>query len=278
QSSASESSDSQSSDSQSSASESSDSQSSDSQSSASESSDSQSSDSQSSASESSDSQSSDSQSSASESSDSQSSDSQSSSSESTLVSVEGSLEQSVERGDVFKTITFSNVQSYNRDSWNIYFLDFVESGDKVIVSGTIPDFLQQGSYKETLTINNQKFNITVAVTVPVSSSSSEPQVSSSSETSVSSSSEITPESSSGEEPTLAMARAVSRLSLVVSDRVLHVSGATDMSVVIFDMQGSPVATFAHVSSAVNLDMLRQGNYVVRLRSGSDSIIRRITVK
>ena len=77
---------------------------------------------------------------------------------------------------------------------------------------------------------------------------------------------------------LVMSPAVSRLSLVVAGRMLHVSGASDIAVEIFDMKGTPIATFGHVSGAVSLDMLRQGSFVVRLRSGSDTLIRRIVVK
>jgi hypothetical protein len=93
-----------------------------------------------------------------------------------------------------------------------------------------------------------------------------------------SSSSISPESSSSEGTTLAMPTIVSALSLGISGRMLHVAGAPDMSVEIFDMQGSPVASFRHVSGSVNLDMLRQGNFIVRLRAGSNSLIRRIVVK
>ena len=190
------------------------------------------------------------------------------------VVVTGSLEQTVARGEVFETITFSNVKSSNRDSWNMYFLEFAQVGDVVTFAGTVPEYLEAGNYKETLSINGKKYEIALVVTAPASSSSVE---SSSSETPVSSSS-VSPESSSGEGPTLVMPTAVSSLSLNVAGRTLHVAGAPDMSVEIFDMQGSPVASFRHVSGSVNLDMLRQGSFVVRLRAGSSSLIRRIVVK
>ena len=204
----------------------------------------------------------------------------SSSSESMQVVVTGSLEQTVARGEVFETITFSNVKSSNRDSWNMYFLEFARVGDVVTFAGTVPEYLEAGNYKETLTINGKKYEIALVVTVPASSSSVE---SSSSETPVSSSSEassssVSPETSSSEGPTLVMPTAVSALSLNVAGRTLHVAGAPDMSVEIFDMQGSPVASFRHVSGSVNLDMLRQGSFVVRLRAGSNSLVRRIVVK
>jgi hypothetical protein len=47
---------------------------------------------------------------------------------------------------------------------------------------------------------------------------------------------------------------------------------------VFDMQGRPVASFKQVSGSVALDMLRQGNYVVRVRAGSNSLTRKIVIK
>ena len=116
-----------------------------------------------------------------------------------------------------------------------------------------------------------------------SSSSSEPSSSSvvtpppsSSSAGVSSSSAV--ESSSSVSPTLAMSRVLSPLSMVVAGRMLHVSGANDISVEVFDMQGRPLMAIAHVKGAVNLESLHQGNVVVRLRAGSNSLVRRIVVK
>ena len=232
---------------------------------------------------------------------------ESSSSDNTQVAVMGSLEQTIVQGAPIETITFNNVQEYNRDTWTMWFVDFTHTGDVVTVAGTIPVYVQAGSYKETLTLNGQKYEFALEVAVPESSSSSvlssssEKPKSSSSEKPVSSSSDVLvssssvelgssssetpatsssvfePESSSSG-PVVVVSPVTSSLSLVVTGRMLHVSGASDMSVEIFDMKGTPVATFGHVSSAVSLDMLRQGSFVVRLRAGSNSLIRRIVVK
>jgi len=217
----------------------------------------------------------------------------SSSSESTQVVVSGSLEQTVARGEAFETITFSNVQTFDRKSWNLWFMNFKQTGDVVTVEGAVHESFPTGTSVETVMVNGQKFEITFVVTMPESSSSSAIPASSSdvesssSEALVSSSSGTLPETSSSvaqpgtsssEKTTFAMSPAVSRLSLVVAGRTLHVSGASDIAVEIFDMKGTPIATFGHVSGAVSLDMLRQGSFVVRLRSGSDTLIRRIAVK
>ena len=216
---------------------------------------------------------------------------ESSSSENTQVVISGSLEQVVAQGDTLETITFSNVRTYKRDSWYMYFLNIVESGDMVTVAGTVPDYLQvNSSFKETLIINGQKYEIALAVTAAESSSSSVVPASSSDIASSSSkeqssssgtpatSSSTSPETSSSDGSVLVMSPAVNPLSLVVAGRTLHVSGASDVAVEIFDMKGTPIATFGHMSGAVSLDMLRQGSFVVRLRSGSDTLIRRIVVK
>ncbi len=218
-----------------------------------------------------------------------SSSAESSSSDANQVVVTGSLKQTVARGEAFETITFSNVRSFNRDTWNIWFFNFKESGDVVAVEGFVHEGFPVGTAVETVTVNGQKYEITFVVTAPESSSSvassSSSALSSSSESPVSSSSEnpltsssAEPESSSSEGTTVAMSRVSNPLSMAVAGRTLHVSGASDMSVEVFDMQGSPVATFAHVKGSVNLEMLRQGSFVVRLRAGSNSLVRRIVVK
>ena len=106
-------------------------------------------------------------------------------------------------------------------------------------------------------------------------SSSSEEVSSSSEE-VSSSSVSSSSSSSG---TLAVVGTAGRsLGMVLDGRQLHISGASGAAVDIFDMQGRPVATFRNVSGAVDLGSLRQGGYIVRVRSGSFGLVRRVTLR
>ena len=214
---------------------------------------------------------------------------ESSSSDANQIVVTGSLNQTVAAGGTFETITFSNVQSFNRDTWNIWFFDFKRSGDVVTVEGSVHVGFPVGKAVETVTVNGQKYEITFVVTAPESSSS----VASSSSSAPSSSSVVTPppssssasvssssavESSSSVSPTLVMSRASSPLSMVVAGRTLHVSGANDISVEVFDMQGRPLMAIAHVKGAVNLESLHQGNVVIRLRTGSSTLVRRIVVK
>ena len=109
----------------------------------------------------------------------------------------------------------------------------------------------------------------------VSSSSAE----SSSSVASSSSQEQAPVSSSSEEhTTFAASQIVNPLKLYVEGRLLHIGGAQWADVNVFDLQGRPVASFKQAKGAIVLDMLRQGNYVVRVRSGSNSLIKRISIK
>lgn len=111
---------------------------------------------------------------------------------------------------------------------------------------------------------------------PQSSSSSKPHSSSSSQ---SSSSEVDSSSSAEFDGTLLMVESSANpLGMALDGRLLHVSGASLVAVDVFDMQGRPVVSFRNVSGAVNLGAIRQGGYVVRVRSGSFSLVRRVTVK
>lgn len=220
---------------------------------------------------------------------------ESSSSDANQVVVTGSLKQTVALGAQFETITFSNVQTFNRDTWNIWFLDFKRAGDVVTLEGSVHVGFPVGTAVETVTVNGQKYEITFAVVKAESSSSvassssfapsssSEPAASSSSEASSSSvapesSSSVEPESSSSESPTLTVSRVSSPLSVNVAGRTLHVAGASDMSVEVFDMQGRPLMGLSHVKDSVGLEQLHQGSYIVRLSAGSNSLVRRIVVK
>ena len=228
---------------------------------------------------------------------------ESSSSDNTQVVVTGSLDQTLDRGSTFETVTFSNVQTFNRDSWYMYFLTIEKSEDVVTVAGTVPDYLQASTFKETLTINGQKYEIKLAVTLPessssvvsssseevssssIASSSSEKEQPSSSSESPATSSSATPETSSSATPSssssdsdVIVATSARTLSFELAGRMLHVLGASDVAVDVFDMQGRPLVSLGHVSGPVNLGTLRQGNYVVRLRAGSNSVVRRIAVK
>lgn len=185
------------------------------------------------------------------------------------------MNQIVAQGDEFETIRFKNVQTYSRASWTIYFLDFVQTGNVVTVSGTVPGYLQPDGFSETLMINGQPYEIKLSVLAAESSSSA---VSSSSQEGVSSSSDAEMPSTSSSETMLTMAQRVSPISLTVENRMLHIGGVEQVQVNVFDMQGSPVASFGQVRGSVSLENLRQGHYIVRVRSGSNNLVRHINIR
>ena len=198
-----------------------------------------------------------------------SSSAKSSSSAATQVVVVGDLEQTVAQGGLFETVTFKNVQAFNRNTWNLHFFNIEQSGSEVTVAGSVPDYIQVGDLTETLTINNTKYEIKLTVTAAASSSSASVENASSSSVEESSSSETT---------LVANAVAVNPLKVSMAGRMLQVAGAEKVSVDVFDMQGSPVASFKLVAGSVSLENLRQGNYIVRVRSGSMNLTRRIAIK
>ena len=75
-----------------------------------------------------------------------------------------------------------------------------------------------------------------------------------------------------------VAQRMGSMTLAVEGRMLLVGGVEWADVNVFDMQGRPVASFKQVKGSVALDMLRQGNYLVQVLSGSNSLIRRIAIK
>lgn len=156
----------------------------------------------------------------------------------------GELIQTIVQGGDFETITFNDVVSYVRKSWNLHFLKMEQSGNQVTVTGSIPSHIQPGSYSEAIELNGEKFEIKLTV----------------------------------ENTTFAAASVSNSVLLSVEGRLLHVGGAAWANVDVFDMQGRPVVGFKRVSGSVALDMLRQGNYVVRVRSGSNSLTRQISIK
>ena len=198
-----------------------------------------------------------------------SSSAKSSSSAATQVVVVGDLEQTVAQGGQFETVTFKNVQTFNRNTWNLHFFNIEQSGSEVTVAGSVPNYVQVGDLTETLTINNTKYEIKLTVTAAASSSSASVENTSSSSVEGSSSSEST---------TVVNVFEVNPLKVSMTGRMLQVTGAERASVDVFDMQGSPVASFKQVTGSVSLENLRQGNYIVRVRSGSMNLTRRIVMK
>ena len=160
------------------------------------------------------------------------------------VVVVGELIQTVAQGGDFETVTFNDVVSYVRKSWNLHFLKMDQSGNQVTISGSVPTYIQPGSYSETIEFNGEKYEVKLTV----------------------------------ENTTIAATPVSNSILLSIEGRMLHVGGADWANVDVFDMQGRPVVGFKQVKGTIALDMLRQGNYIVRVRSGSNSLTRQISLK
>lgn len=68
------------------------------------------------------------------------------------------------------------------------------------------------------------------------------------------------------------------LHVTFEGRTINIFGANSATVNIFDMQGRPVASFKHVTHAIELNNVRAGNYIVRIRDTNFSITRKVTLK
>lgn len=113
--------------------------------------------------------------------------------------VTGSLTQNVQKGQSIETVIFSGVASEPTRSWNLHFLQMTYDKDKgtYTISGTVPDWFQEGSTSDKLTIDGKEYTITLNVgNVSASSSSVSVEPSSSSVRSSSSAQVVVRSSSS----------------------------------------------------------------------------------
>ncbi len=113
--------------------------------------------------------------------------------------ISGSLNQTVARGHAIETVSISGVSSFNRQTWflsSIGNFEFSQSANSLTLSGSVADWAQIQTYKESFVINGETVVFTVNVVDAGISSSSAENSSSSAESS--SSSEVGISSSSVE--------------------------------------------------------------------------------
>lgn len=201
--------------------------------------------------------------------------------------ISGNLQQTVVKGGSFETVTISGVESFNRDSYYIYWITFTFKNNELVVAqdaNQSTEWLQTGNLTETITVNGTPYEIkvTVADASEVSSSSEEESSSSVEESSASEMSSsaggIVESSSAGQDSFLAL-RGISqsRLSVSLSGRMLLIEGG-QATVEVFDLQGRPLARFSQVSGAVELAKFNAGSYILRVKSGTQVQNRKITLK
>lgn len=139
--------------------------------------------------------------------------------------VTGSLTQNVQKGANIETVVFSGVASEPARSWNLYFLqmNFDKAKGTYTISGTVPEYFQDGSTSDKLTIDGKEYTLTLNVgSASVKSSSSVATVRSSSSAKSSSSAQVVIRSSSS-------AKSSSSVSGGTSTELKYVSGGASGS-------------------------------------------------
>ena len=139
--------------------------------------------------------------------------------------VTGSLTQNVQKGANIETVVFSGVASEPARSWNLYFLqmNFDKTKGTYTISGTVPEYFQDGSTSDKLTIDGKEYTLTLNVgSASVKSSSSVAAVRSSSSAKSSLSAQVIVPSSSS-------AKSSSSVSGGTSTELKYVSGGASGS-------------------------------------------------
>ena len=73
-------------------------------------------------------------------------------------------------------------------------------------------------------------------------------------------------------------RSIDLLSAQINGRTLSIAGAKSAKIDVFDMQGRPVFSAKNVKGPVELAGISEGLYIVRVRSGSTSLTKRIVIR
>lgn len=181
--------------------------------------------------------------------------------------ITGNLEQTVAKNGAIESITIEGIKSITRNSWNLHFLNIPQQPEngKITITGTVPEYLQEGALSDKLTINDQevviKLNIVAAGTAIPKSSSSAAVVKSSSSNSMA----------------IAAVNAAA-FKVAMNGRTLQIDGANNVNVNVFDFQGRPMASFRNVNGSLNLETLATGNYIVRVSAGFQATTKRISLK
>ena len=198
------------------------------------------------------------------------------------VVVVGDLTQNVVKGADFETVTFTNVTSFNKETYYIWWLSYDHVGNTLTISNSqSTQWLQTGDWNEKINVNGTQYEIKVTVLEPESSAASSSSVavpsSSSRGTDVASCSSRDNYSSASQNPIAINSPVLSKLSVSLSGRMLLVEGGK-ADVAVFDLQGRPLARYSQVSGAVDLSTLGTGSYILRVKSGSQVQNRKITLR
>lgn len=148
--------------------------------------------------------------------------------------VTGSLTQNVQKGQAIETVVFSGVASEPTRSWNLYFLQTSFNNGTYTISGSVPDYFQEGSVNDKFTVDGKEYTLTLNIGTGAVSKSSSSAVVERSSGSVKLSSSSTKSSSS----------VAVRSSSSVAKSSSSVSGGTTLNIKVVDggKSGSGYAT------------------------------------
>ncbi|WP_308603093.1 cellulase family glycosylhydrolase [uncultured Fibrobacter sp.] len=192
----------------------------------------------------------------------------SSSSISTSFIVDGDLNQTIEKGSAIRSVTITNVASFERQTWNLSSVGNITveySGTTVVISGSVGEWASVDNVTESFKINGEAVQFNLAIAEKGSGESS-------------SSSNEQPGSSSSESTGFVANATASSLSVVLVGRSLEIAGATAVDVDVFDMQGRLLERRLQVNGSVSLHAILPGSYIVRVRSASANWTRRISIR
>ena len=82
----------------------------------------------------------------------------------------------------------------------------------------------------------------------------------------------------GDSPEAIVPITANKLSAQINGRTLSIAGAKSAKIDVFDMQGRPVFSAKNVKGPVELAGISEGLYIVRVRSGSTSMAKRIAIR
>jgi len=167
--------------------------------------------------------------------------------------ISGSTNQIVAKGTNLEPITITNVNSFNRNSWNfssIGNINFDYVGNSVTISGRVEDWASPNTYTESISVNGETVNLTLAVV------------------------EELPENRTS----ISGMAGMQKLNAVVVGKTLHVNSTAPVSVEVFDMQGRTLKRFLQVNGAISLASLQNGSYIIKVGSGSMNWIRQISLR
>ena len=109
------------------------------------------------------------------------------SSSSAKLVITGNLTQAVTRGGSISPVIFTNVNSFQRNSQNVYYLNMTRSGNVLTLDAVVPTSANLGTFRENFTVNGTAYTMVLTVNdISSSSVQSSSSVSSSSQTPASS--------------------------------------------------------------------------------------------